>query len=47
MNDETTIPPRQPNTPRVWLKRGVAWAALHPDWLIAFLFGFIAGAVIL
>lgn len=28
---ETTLPPRQPNTPRTWLRR--AWAAVlaHPD----------------
>jgi len=46
MTDET-LPPRQPNMPRVWLRRGIAWGQLHPDWLLAFFLGFVAGAVLL
>lgn len=39
-----TLPP---NTPRTWLKRLVAWGEAHPDWLLAALLGFVAGAVLL
>lgn len=38
-----TLPP---NTPRTWLLRAKAWCAAHPDWLLAFVFGFIAAGVI-
>lgn len=47
LNDEDTLPPRAPNTPRTWLLRAKAWGQEHPDWLLAFFLGFVAGAVLL
>ena len=44
---ETTLPPRTPNTPRKYLRAALAWCQDHPDWLLAFVFGFITGAIIL
>ena len=46
MSDET-LPPHKPNTPRNLIAKAVAWGKEHPDWLLAFVLGFIAGAVIL
>lgn len=42
---ETTLPPRQPNTPRVLLKRAWAWLRANPIVLAAGI-GFIAGATL-
>ena len=47
MNDEATIPPRQPNTPRNLLRKLIAAVKAHPDRAIAFVLGFLAGAVLL
>ena len=44
---EATLPPRKPNTPRNLIAKAVAWGKLHPDWLLAFFLGFVAGAVLL
>ena len=35
MSDDPTLPPRQPNTIRTFLKRGWALAQTHPDKAIA------------
>ena len=48
MTEETTLPPVKP-TPK-WkaaLKQALAWCEQHPDWLLVFMLGFIAGAVLL
>ena len=47
MDPNATLPPRQPNTPRTFLLRAKAWCEAHPDWLLAFVIGFIAGAILL
>lgn len=31
MNEDTTLPPHQPNTPRVWIRRVYGWLRAHPD----------------
>ena len=49
MNDEDTVPPRQPNTPRVLLPRALAWLTSHPNISIpvaAFVVGAILGALV-
>ena len=47
MDPEATQPPKRPNTPRNLIAVAIAWGEAHPDWLIVFALGFIAGAVIL
>lgn len=48
MSDDATLPPRRPNTPRVWIAAVRAFAAAHPDWMIVLVFAvFVAGAVLL
>ena len=44
---DDTLPPSSPNTPRVWILKAVTWGKAHPDWLLAFFFGFLAGAILL
>lgn len=44
MNDDT-LPPRQPNTPRTFLKRAMRYAKDHPDKVL--LWGAVAGAFLL
>ncbi len=41
MNDEPTIPPHRPNTPRTWILK--AWEAIqaHPDRALMFGLGFL------
>lgn len=49
MDPETTMPPRQPNTPRVWLKRAWLWLKSHPEYavpLAAFGLGWLVGKVL-
>lgn len=42
MADEPTLPPvREPNTPRVWLKKAWAWLQANPIWFAA-----IGGALV-
>jgi len=43
MNEETTLPPVKR---KLW-QQPQAWCEQHPDWLLAFFFGFVAGAVLL
>lgn len=48
-NDEETLPPRQPNTPRVWLPRIGAWLAENKGFTIpvgCFLLGAVMGALV-
>ena len=46
MTDET-LPPRLPNTPRVWIAKARRFAIAHPDWMIVLVFAaFVAGAVL-
>lgn len=50
MSDDPTLPPRQPNTIRTFLQRGIAWAKAHPEHAIRgaiFAAGVIVGALLL
>lgn len=45
MSDDQTLPPRQPNTPRTWLRRAWEWAKANRDYSIP-LACLVIGAVI-
>ena len=46
-NEEPTIPPvREPNTPRKFLRIAWAWIEAHPDRVLIFALGALAGAVL-
>lgn len=50
MNNDETLPPntpREPNTPRTWLKKLWAFILSHPDWAIVFIFGFLLGGALM
>ena len=50
MSTEDTLPPKKPNTPRVWLQTALAWCKVHPDYawpLAAFGVGFLLGAIVI
>lgn len=48
MSEEDTLPPRKPNTLRVWIPRVGAWLWAHPGAALplAVLAGFLLGKVI-
>ena len=46
-NEDPTLPPRTPNTPRKFIGIAVAAVKAHPDRLLMFVLGFVAGAVLL
>ena len=46
---DPTLPPRQPNTPRVLLRRAWAWCRAHPEHALRgaiFAAGVVLGAVL-
>ena len=43
MSEDPTLPPIR----RKWWQQAMAWCAAHPDWLLMFALGFLAGAVLL
>ena len=45
MSDDPTLPPRQPNTPRVLLRRAWAWLMGNPI-IAAILGGLLTGSIL-
>ena len=45
MSDDPTLPPRQPNTPRVWIGKAAAWLKANPIWAAA-LAGVLVGLLL-
>ena len=45
MSEDQTLPPRQPNSPRVWLRRAWGWLLAHP--IVAAALGGLAAGLLL